>query len=123
MPIAPSYHAPLSIAVHQHYQKLIDALNRIPVEIHAQRTIQGSMGLVSPADIIAYHIGWATLLISWYQASLRGAMPEMPGAGFTTWDYRALAENFYTAYHYDGGKLQQAEFKRLVVCIITIIEQ
>lgn len=114
--------APLSILIKKEYDALIGALSRVPIHARSVKAIEGTGGTVSVADLIAYQIGWGTLLIRWYTAGIENRNPEMPGAGFTTWDYTGLARYFYTAYHYDGAHEQEKEVQRIVNHIITIIE-
>lgn len=78
--------------------------------------------MVSIADIIAYQIGWATLLIGWYEAGSEGRKPRMPSEEFTTWDYAGLAQHFYTKYRYDNADTQLQGFYTRVRRIITIVE-
>lgn len=120
--ITHPFKAPLSNAIRQEYNKLIDVVLRSPGSSRISKAIDGTGGKVSIADIIAYQIGWGTLLIGWYQAGLTGALPTMPGEGFTKWDYVGLAKHFYTKYQYDGSDQQLQQLHDIVSQIITICE-
>lgn len=122
MPCNQHFKAPLSNEIYDAYQKLINAIEHIPQAQRAIKNIPFTAGIVSIADIISYQIGWATLLIGWYQAGITGKMPQMPGDGFDSWDYTGLAQHFYTKYHSDGGKKQLQQFHELVQEIIDIVE-
>lgn len=109
--------APLSKDIVSAYEKLMGALSQISPE---GRLINGSFG--SAADLIAYQIGWGTLLSGWYEAGIRGEVPVMPGEGFSKWDYNALAMHFYKKYHVDGYLQQERVFSEVVQRIIEIVE-
>ncbi|MBM3894180.1 ClbS/DfsB family four-helix bundle protein [Candidatus Dependentiae bacterium] len=68
---------------------------------------------VSPAELIAYQMGWVRRLIKWYECGKRGERMSMPGDGFSSWRYTEMAIYFYEKYWFDGGKQQDAEFERM----------
>lgn len=111
-------HAPLSKDIVSAYEKLTTVLLQISSE---DRLIRGSDGTI--ADLIAYQIGWGTLLIGWYEAGIRGEVPVMPGEGFSKWDYNALAKHFYQKYHLDGYLQQEKVFSEVVQRIVEIVEE
>lgn len=112
----------LSRNIQKEYNKLISLFSNIESKDRLRKTIEGTGGLVNVVDLIAYQIGWGTLLLTWYKAGLKGEMPEMPGQGFDTWDYVELAHHFYTKYHYDGYLKQEREFHNIVQQIIDMVE-
>lgn len=75
------------------------------------------------AQRIAYQIGWGRLLLSWYHAGIQGNTPQMPGDGFTKWDYNAIADHFYQKYLYDQGEKQQAHFQQMIAEVVAMVEQ
>ncbi len=113
-----TYIAPLSKSILKEYTKLVDALLSVP----AQGRIDFTGGKVSVMDIVAYQIGWGKLLISWYETGLHGEVAEMPGDGFTTWDYTGLARHFYSAYHFESFDKQLKVFHDVVQKILSIVE-
>ncbi|MBS0604245.1 MAG: ClbS/DfsB family four-helix bundle protein [Verrucomicrobia bacterium] len=115
--------APLSHAISKEYGSLISSLRQIPAEKRTIRTIEGTGGKVSVADLIAYQIGWGSLLIGWYEAGINGRVPEMPGEGFATWDYLGLAKHFYLKYAFDHFLQQEAAFQDIVERILEIVER
>ena len=46
----------------------------------------------------------------------------MPGEGFTTWDYKGLAQHFYRAYAYNNQIEQLHAFNDLIQQILTLVE-
>ena len=116
------FKAPLSKNIQKEYNKLISIIAEVERNDRLTLCIEGTGGLVSIADLIAYQIGWATLLLSWYEAGLKGQVPEMPGEGFNTWDYVGLARHFYEKYHFDGYRKQEQAFHKIVLRIIDMVE-
>lgn len=102
--------APLSQSIKKEYNALIETIlsaHKITEAIH---------------NLISYQIGWGTLLLSWYQAGVENRKMQMPGAGFSTWDYNGLAEHFYKEY---AGQLdtQLKQFHTIVSAIIVMTEK
>jgi hypothetical protein len=114
----PAINAPLSKEIVAAYEKLRAVVQPLSREV---RLIAGNAGSV--ADLIAYQIGWGTLLIGWYEAGIRGKVPIMPGEGFTKWDYAGLAEHFYQKYHIDAYVQQEKVLEEVVKRIVEIVER
>lgn len=120
--IHAEYRAPLSNRIAQHYTMLAQVVSAIDCSYTMSKQYEWTGGKVSIVDMIAYHIGWGKLLISWYEAGIKGEAIIMPGAGFSTWDYVGLARYFYQTYGYDGCYEQSAIFRTVVTRIIEITE-
>ena len=81
------------------------------------------VGKISVSELIAYQIGWGKCLIRWYEAGILKEPCEMPGEGFSTWNYVAIAQHFYKKYLYDSFTEQMAVFQEVVFRILEIIEE
>ena len=121
--IKKKLNAPLSREIQDRYNNLIEIVLKTDLKSRSLKSIDGTGGKVSIADIIAYQIGWGSLLIGWYEAGTQGKMPEMPGEGFATWDYVGLAQHFYSKYHHDGADKQLHKLHAIVERILAITEQ
>ncbi len=108
----------LSNLILKEYQKLLIAVSRVPEHERTEKILEGTGGMVSVADVIAYQIGWGKLLIGWYEAGIKGEMPEMPDKGFSKWDYVGLARRFYAKY----DRNQEKELEKVVRRIVEIVE-
>lgn len=117
------YQSTLSTTIAITAENLLNVLAKIHFEDRQKKTIEFTGGKASVRDIIAYQIGWGKLLISWYEAGIRGEAPEMPGEGFTSLDYVGLAQHFYTKYSYESPQEQEEVFKQVVARIIEIAEK
>jgi len=116
------FKAPLSKSIQKEYVKLINIVKEIENKDRVVKLIDGTAGKISVADLIAYQIGWGSLLINWYETRLKQQVPVMPGGGFNKWDYIGLAEHFYKQYQYDSSIKQIEEFHKIVMKIINIVE-
>lgn len=121
--ISEVYKASLSKGIVKEYNKLSEAISLIPAQSLLLKTIDFSAGKVSVRDLVAYQIGWGTLLISWYISEIENTKPQMPGEGFTKWDYTGLAQHFYCKYQYDSIQEQIHVLHSVVVQILNIVEK
>ena len=112
----------LSQDIHREYNRLVKSITDIPLSVRTLKIIDGTGGKVSPADLIAYQIGWGHCLIRWYEAGINGKIPEMPGEGFSTWNYVGIARHFYQKYQYDSAETQMTIFHRVVLRILEIVD-
>jgi hypothetical protein len=117
--ILGNFKAKLSKDIQKEYNILVDMVSRVPLEQREVKEMILSSQSVSVADLVAYQIGWGKLVIGWYEASVK---PEMPGDGFTNWDYSGLAQHFFEKYQYSSPQEQYAEFQHVVERIIEIVE-
>ena len=114
--------SPLANEIQTAFSKLIFVVQSVPYACRSEKIMEGTGGLVSISDIIAYQIGWGKCLISWYNAGIKSKIPDMPGDGFTTWDYQGLALHFYKKYAYDSREKQENEFKLVIESLLKIVE-
>lgn len=113
----------LSQSIAQESSKLITLISQLPLHDFRVKKYEGTGGLVSVADILAYQIGWATLVIEWYTNGINNRTFVMPGEGFTTWNYNGLSLHFYRKYETISHNELIQTFSTLVTTIITIVEK
>ncbi|KAA8998057.1 ClbS/DfsB family four-helix bundle protein [Affinibrenneria salicis] len=96
----PQTQAELLTAIDQNYVRLLrdvralpaSAVNEISLEGHAKGT------LISPADLIAYLIGWNELVLKWLEHHQSGQPIDFPETGFKWNQLGQLAQKFYADY-------------------------
>lgn len=115
-------HSQLIQDIHCEKDRLVKIVASTPISKRTSKVIDGTSGKVSLADLIAYQIGWAKCLLRWYESGIRGEMPEMPGDGFSNWDYVAIAKHFYQKYQYDSSDQQLKVFDQVVSQILEIVK-
>jgi Protein of unknown function (DUF1706). len=113
----------LSQDVQQEFNRLVKAVESTPPSNRTLKIIQATGGNVSVADLIAYQIGWGKCLIRWYETGIKKEIPEMPGEGFSKWNYIAIAKHFYEKYAYDSSDGQMKIFEQVVFQILEIIQR
>lgn len=120
--IWPVLKSSLSQEIVTEYEKLMHMIASIPISSRHLKKIEGTGGLVSICDLTAYQIGWGNCLMRWYESGVKGENSEMPGEGFSKWDYVAIAKHFYAKYSYDQAELQEQAFYQVVSHLIHIVE-
>jgi hypothetical protein len=119
----PILKAPLSQEIQSEYDKLINLITPNSTSARILKQIEGTGGKVSISDLIAYQIGWGKRLIEWYESGIKGEFPIMPGEGFLTWDYTAIARHFYQKYQYHQNDEQNQAFHQVVLQLLDIAEK
>lgn len=91
-------------AVTDSYDKLVADLGRVPPERARDASMPGHKAgtEMSPADLVAYLIGWNELVLSWHALRAEGVEPEFPAPGYAWNELGELAQQFY-ADHADAS--------------------
>jgi hypothetical protein len=97
----PASKAELLAAIDLTFDKLMVDLARTPLERVDETTLQGHAAgtLMSPADLVAYLIGWNELVLKWLDRDDRGQPVDFPETGFKWNQLGPLAGKFYADYH------------------------
>lgn len=114
--------SPLSKIIKQEYNRLVSVISALEHYHRNAKNIDNMREKISASDLIAYQIGWGKLLITWYESGLKNQIPQMPGEGFTKWDYAEIAKLFYKKYAFDGGVEQNQAFHDAVTRILLFTE-
>jgi len=118
-----NFQAPLSRTIAKEYNNLISIITKVPESQRTKKIIEGTGGTVSVNDLLSYQLGWGHLLVYWYQAGIQNQIPQMPGEGFSTWDYTELALYFYNKYDGIATHDLMAKFSILISEILHIVEK
>ena len=96
----PACKAELLAAIAETFDKLMADLARIPLERANSPTLQGHVAatVMSPADLVAYLIGWNELVLKWLERDDQGLAVDFPETGFKWNQLGLLAEKFYGDY-------------------------
>lgn len=111
----------LDLEIQRESNRLVDLVSAIPLPHRILKNIDGTGGKISVTDLLAYQIGWGRSLIRWYEAGIQNDVPQMPGDGFLTWNYVAIAQHFYQKYRYDAAEKQLLEFHQVISRILDIV--
>lgn len=104
------------------HKSLLREIQKIPTSKSKKKEIEFTGGLVSVCDIIAYQIGWGSLLVEWYKNGLKGKAFDMPCTGFD-WDYTALAIHFYKLHSRSKLETLVQKLDEIVSEILAIIKK
>lgn len=96
----PQSKAELLSAVEDGYDKLARDLLRVPETQAREASLPGHKAdtMMSPADLVAYLIGWNETVLAWHKLRADGIEPEFPAPGFTWNQLGDLAQRFYRDY-------------------------
>ncbi len=118
MPL-PTSKEELLYNLHETYRKLDAEFDSVPPQLERQQEIEGN---ISCCDILAYQIGWASLLMGWDNSESKGKSPNMPAKGYKWNQLGKLAESFYRNSSEKTLKQLRAEFKRVFNKLIKWVE-
>ncbi|OJY27541.1 MAG: hypothetical protein BGP11_15935 [Rhodobacterales bacterium 65-51] len=105
---APASQAELLDAISKTFSNLISDLERVPPELARTASMEGHAAgtMMSPADLVAYLLGWSELVLRWLDRDDRGEVVEFPETGFKWNQLGFLAQKFYADYqHLDWQNL------------------
>lgn len=96
----PVSKAELLDAISVAFDKLMADFSRVPQERSREASLEGhgSGTLMSPADLVAYLIGWNELVLKWLGRDDRGEAVDFPDTGFKWNQLGLLAQKFYADY-------------------------
>ena len=104
----PVTKAELLDAISMTFGELMPDLARVPPEQAGMPTMEGHVAgtMMSPADLVAYLLGWNELVLRWLDQDDRGELVEFPEVGYKWNQLGVLAQKFYNDYkHLDWTEL------------------
>lgn len=98
----PGTKAELLDAISKTFGSLISDLDRVPPELARTACMEGHAAgtTMSPADLVAYLLGWNELVLRWLDRDDRGEVVEFPETGFKWNQLGLLAQKFYADYQH-----------------------
>lgn len=87
-------------AINTNFEKLFDDLQATPESVVHKSTMEGhSKGTsMSPANLVAYLLGWNELVLKWIDRDSKGQSIDLPETGFKWNELGQLAQKFYQDY-------------------------
>ncbi|MEM9179424.1 MAG: ClbS/DfsB family four-helix bundle protein [Pseudomonadota bacterium] len=84
-------------AIESTFELLMRDLARVPAQYAMERSMEGHVSgtQMSPANLVAYLIGWNRLALKWLIRDDRGETVTFPETGFKWTELGALAQRFY----------------------------
>ncbi len=103
------------------FDKLMADLKLIPHDLTREELLDGHVSgtMMSPADLVAYLVGWNELVLKWLAQDDQGEAVDFPETGFKWNQLGALAQKF----HHDHKELSWIELlSRLTAAKIRLVE-
>lgn len=96
----PTSKAELLTAITTTFDKLKSDLSKVAHDRAREPTMNGHANgtVMSPADLVAYLIGWNELVLKWLDRDDRGEPVDYPETGFRWNQLGLLAQKFYADY-------------------------
>lgn len=93
----PTSKEELLAAISLTFDRLFADLVRVPVARAREASLEGHAAgtMMSPADLVAYLIGWNELVLKWLDRDDRGEQVDFPETGFKWNELGQLARKFY----------------------------
>lgn len=87
-----------------------------------QSGVGGPKGEYSVKDILAHLVEWEQMFISWYQAGLKGGVPEVPAPGITWRQLKILNAQIFEKHRNRSLEDIKAEFESSYKQVMEMIE-
>ncbi len=96
----PASKSELLDAIDRSFDKLMADLERVPHSKVREGSMEGhAKGTkMSPANLVAYLVGWNELVLKWLEQDDRGAPVDFPETGFKWTELGLLAQTFYADF-------------------------
>lgn len=113
--------AELLDAISKTFGNLMSDLERVPPGLARTTSMEGHAAgtMMSPADLVAYLLGWNELVLRWLDRDDHGEAVEFPETGFKWNQLGLLAQKFYADHqHLDWHEL----LTRLAATNLRLVE-
>ncbi|HAM91407.1 MAG TPA: hypothetical protein DCQ10_12160 [Rhodobacteraceae bacterium] len=96
----PAHKDDLRAAIERSFEALMSELRAVPRSYVRRASLDGHAkgSLMSTSDLVAYLIGWNTLVLKWLDYSEAGRAIEFPETGYKWNQLGQLAQKFYADY-------------------------
>lgn len=122
MPV-PASKEDLLAAIDKTFAQLEQDLDRVPVEAVRQLVLEGHAKdtVMSPADLVAYLIGWNQQVLIWHRRRAERLPDEFPAVGLKWNELGLLAQRYYaehTEESWEGLRRQLRDAKEAIVALV-----
>lgn len=113
----------LLVAIEKTYQQLDKDLDRVPADAAREPVLAGHAAgtVMSPADLVAYLIGWNQQVLTWHRRRAVGLPDEFPAPGIKWNELGLLAQRYYAEHAsepWDGLRGQLLDAKNEILTLI-----
>lgn len=111
-------------AIRATFLRLQDDLDRVPSDRARERTMTGHAAgtLMSPADLVAYLIGWNRQVLTWHERRRQGLPDELPASGIAWNRLGALAQRYYAEHEGDSWGDLRRQLSEANADIVSLVD-
>lgn len=121
----PATKIALQNAIQLNYEQLYKELQSIPIAFTALPELEGHAKgtFMSINNLLAYLIGWGTLVLKWYTKKENHESVDFPETGYKWNELGKLAQKFYNDYHEEDFTSLTNKLDQTVEAILALIEK
>ncbi|RLP70007.1 DfsB family protein [Mycetocola reblochoni] len=114
----------LLAAIEKTFAQLEDDLDRVPTDAARQRVLDGHVKdtLMSPADLVAYLVGWNQQVLVWHRRREHGLPDEFPAVGVTWNELGLLAQRYYAEHAEDSWPALRRQLREAKDEIVAVVD-
>lgn len=123
MPV-PSSRLELRDAIATEFARLDADLDRVPPASARESVLPGHVKgtTMSPADLVAYLVGWNEQVLTWQERRAAGLPDEFPAPGHSWGDLGSLAQQFYREHEDDSWEHLRARLTAAKDRILALVD-
>ncbi|KAB1663578.1 ClbS/DfsB family four-helix bundle protein [Pseudoclavibacter sp. CFCC 13611] len=120
----PATKAELLAAIDKTFAQLERDLDRVPLASVREPVLDGHVKntCMSPADLVAYLIGWNQQVLTWHRRRAAGLPDEFPAPGIKWNELGSLAQRYYAAHADDSWEQLRTQLRDAKSAIIELID-
>lgn len=120
----PASKTELLAAIDKTFARLEGDLDRVPFSAARELVLEGHVKgtRMSPADLLAYLIGWNEQVLTWHRRRAEGLSDELPAPGIKWNQLGVLAQRFYQEHEGDTWEELRGQLRDLKGRIVLLIE-
>lgn len=120
----PASKTELLEAIEKTFSKLDEDLDRVPEDLVREPTLDGHAkdAMMSPADLVAYLVGWNQQVLIWHQRRDEGLPDQLPAEGLKWNELGLLAQQFYADHEDDRWDSLRRQLRETKGTIVELIE-
>ncbi|WAP50450.1 ClbS/DfsB family four-helix bundle protein [Arthrobacter sp. ATA002] len=119
----PATKVDLLAAIDRTFAQLERDLDRVPLSAVRERVLAGHVKntSMSPADLLAYLIGWNQQVLTWHRRRTEGLPDELPAPGIKWNELGVLAQRYYAEHENESWDQLRAQLRRAKNAITDLI--
>ncbi|WP_233199687.1 ClbS/DfsB family four-helix bundle protein [Cryobacterium sp. N22] len=120
----PVSKADLLLAIETTFSSLNTDLDRVPPELAREPVLAGHAKntTMSPADLVAYLIGWNEQVLLWHERRSASLPDEFPAAGAAWNELGALAQRYYSEHRDESWSELRSRLARANQAVVALVD-